>query len=171
MPAEKCIRQPELTTESFWQYSLTVYPQTKASCLHWQNSYGANVNLLLLLYYIEALGYTLQIEQLHQLHQTITAFSQHITKPLRAIRQRLPAIELDNSQQEILKQSILTTELVAERVEQQLLLQQLPILQQQQTLTLPEHYLKLLNTEQTDELRTQILDLRQASQCYIAAQP
>lgn len=162
--------QTEFSTELFWQFSLAVYPQTKAICLHWQNSYGANVNLLLLLCYTEALGYTLPLAHINQLHQQIARFSQQITNPLRLVRQQLTKTKLSHEQQHKLKQSILTTELVAEEMEQQVLLQQLPELHRQPAM-LPEQYLVLLNVEQTAALHKQILDLRQASQRYIASQP
>ncbi|MDX3775358.1 TIGR02444 family protein [Chromatiaceae bacterium AAb-1] len=161
----------EFSEQAFWQFSLKVYADTKATCLQWQNHYDANVNLLLLLCYVEATGYTLAAHQISRLHAAITKFSNLYTKPLRAIRQQLPGSNLTSAQQQQLKQSLLSTELTAEKTEQQLLLQQLPALQIQKANCLPEQYLAVLNISLTEELSQQIIDLRQASQRYITSLP
>ncbi|MGP9803046.1 TIGR02444 family protein [Rheinheimera sp. NSM] len=151
-----------ITADKLWRFSLQLYPQVKSLCLQWQNEQGANVNLLLLLCYLEQQQLSLTAAELQQLTTTLDAFSAQFTRPLRALRQNSATAPLSGVQQQTLKQALLQAELELEKLEQQLLLQHCPPLTTQAT-PLLECYLTQLNAD-IDALAAQILDLRQAYQ-------
>lgn len=152
----------QITAEQLWQFSLTLYPKIKSLCLQWQNDLGANVNLLLLLCYLERQQLSFSGAELQQLAATLGQFSAQFTQPLRALRHNSTAAPLSRIQQQTLKQALLQAELTLEQLEQQLLLQHCPPLI---TLATPllELYLGQLTTD-IDAFTSQILDLRQAYQ-------
>lgn len=150
-----------ISAEQLWQFSLVLYPQVKNLCLQWQNELSANVNLLLLLCYLEQQQLSLTVSELQQLAAKLENFSAQFTKPLRTLRQNSAAAPLLPAQQQTLKQALLQAELELEKLEQQLLLQHCPALSKKAA-PLLELYLAQLNAD-IDALSAQILDLRQAS--------
>lgn len=151
------------SAETFWQFSLDFYPKVKPLCLYWQDQYQANVNLLLLLCYLEQQKLHIQPADIQKLADKLALFSQTYTKPLRQLRRSLAESTLNTEQQHNLKQALLTTELVAEKIEQQLLLQNSPfIFPVQGEKVLLESYASLLSLPATETLSQQIFDLRQA---------
>jgi uncharacterized protein (TIGR02444 family) len=157
----------QLNAATFWQISLAFYPQVQPLCLQLQDNWQANVNVLLLLSYTEQLGWQLDAESLTQALQQLAPLSQQITQILRQCRRELPKLPLDGNQQAELKQGILQTELVAERLEQQLLCHFLRFT----PATHPDN-LQLYNqhlTGQNPTLQTALFDLRQAAAHFAAA--
>ncbi|HEY0923023.1 TIGR02444 family protein [Rheinheimera pacifica] len=155
-----------ITADKFWQFSLQLYPQVKALCLQWQDELGVNVNLLLLLCYLEQQQLSLSAPELQQLAAQLDNFSAQFTKPLRALRKNTVIAAVTPAQQQSLKQALLQAELTLEQLEQQLLLQHCPALSKKAT-PLLELYLARLNADSnadSDTLAAQILDLRQAYQ-------
>ncbi|GAB2926848.1 TIGR02444 family protein [Rheinheimera gaetbuli] len=152
----------QITAEQLWQFSLALYPGVKSLCLQWQNELGVNVNLLLLLCYLEQQQRSLDAAELQQLTAKLNDFSTQFTKPLRALRHNTTSAPLSQIQQQTLKQALLQAELTLEQLEQQLLLQHCPP-QVAQAAPLLELYLGQLTTD-IDALTAQILDLRQAYQ-------
>lgn len=155
-----------ISVEQLWQFSLALYPKVKSLCLQWQNELGANVNLLLLLCYLEQQQLSLSATELQQLVAHLDNFSAQFTRPLRALRQNSAVAPLSAVQQQTLKQALLQAELTLEQLEQQLLLQHCPALTAGAT-PLLELYLAQLNADSnadSDTLAVQILDLRQAYQ-------
>ena len=150
-----------VSAEQLWQFSLQLYPQVKPLCLQWQDELGANVNLLLLLCYLEQQQLSLTTAELQQLAAKLENLSAQFTRPLRTLRQNSAAAPLLPAQQQTLKQALLQAELELEKLEQQLLLQHCPALTTQASPHLLECYLVQLNTD-IDALAAQILDLRQA---------
>ena len=150
----------QISAEQLWQFSLQLYPQVKPLCLQWQDQLGANVNLLLLLCYLEQQQLSLTAAELQQLAAKLENFSAQFTKPLRTLRQNSAAAPLLPAQQQTLKQALLQAELELEKLEQQLLLQHCPPLTAGST-SLLKLYLAQLNAD-IDALAMQILDLRQA---------
>ncbi|MDP2716779.1 TIGR02444 family protein [Rheinheimera sp.] len=149
-----------ISAEALWQFSLQLYPQVKNLCLQWQNEPGVNVNLLLLLCYLEQQQLSLSASELQQLAAKLDNFSAQFTRPLRTLRQNSAAAPLLPAQQQTLKQALLQAELELEKLEQQLLLQHCPTLTADAA-PLLELYLAQLNAD-TDAVAAQILDLRQA---------
>lgn len=150
----------QITAEQLWQFSLTFYPRVKSLCLQWQNDLGANVNLLLMLCYLEQQQLSFSAAELQQLAAKLGQFSAQFTQPLRALRHNSMAAPLSPIQQQTLKQALLQAELELEKLEQNLLLQHCPPLVAQAA-PLLELYVSQL-TNDIDALTTQILDLRQA---------
>lgn len=159
MPNNGNMTQPT-TAEQLWQFSLAFYPKVKPICLHWQDSLGANVNLLLLLCFLEQQQLCLSPQQIQQLSAVLENFSAQFTRPLRQLRRSASQSPLLPTQQQQLKQSLLTAELELERLEQQLLLAQCPALTASPQ-PLLESYLALL-TRDTAVCAAALLDLRQS---------
>jgi len=149
-----------LSAEALWQFSLTLYPKVQPLCLQWQDDLGANVNLLLLLCYLEQQQLSISRQQLQQLHAELENFSTRFTRPLRQLRRSISESGLDAAMQQQLKQTLLANELELERLEQQLLVQHCPALAVQPARVL-ELYLQLLNVD-TAAVAGQLIDLRQA---------
>jgi uncharacterized protein (TIGR02444 family) len=150
------------TEQQLWKFSLALYPKIQQLCLDWQDSFGVNINLLLLLCYLEQQQLSLSAGQLQQLSDTLNNFSQHFTQPLRALRRSSASATLLLPQQHVLKKTLLTAELALEQLEQHLLLQHCPVLHNN-ALPLIELYLAQLHVD-TLPLKAQIIDLRQATQ-------
>lgn len=117
-------QQPANTTlpdkAELWRWSLLLYPEVKNTCLAWQDQYGLNVNLLLLLWYLQRQQLLCSSEQIQLLHHSLTA-QQQFTLPLRQLRRSLPA-NLDDQAAQQMKQALLQAELCSEQLEQQQLL-------------------------------------------------
>ncbi|MCT6701268.1 TIGR02444 family protein [Rheinheimera sp. 4Y26] len=151
--------------ELFWQFSLALYPGIQPLCLQWQDSYGANVNLLLLLLYLQKQQLQCEPGDIRLLQQSLNA-EQQFTLALRQLRRSLPA-GLNAKAAEQMKQALLKAELSAEQLEQQQLIATLPqcrlskVLPATNKVSLLTLYLQLLDVVLTDELQAQILDLDQ----------
>ena len=151
---------PTVSAAQLWQFSLALYPKVKSLCLQWQDELGANVNLLLLLCYLEQQQLSLTSTELQQLAAALNDFNTQFTQPLRALRQNSATAQLSAAQQQTLKQSLLHAELELEKLEQQLLVQHCPALHCCAAALL-EQYLALL-TDTPERYQVQLFDLRQA---------
>lgn len=156
-----------LSSEQFWQYSLSLYPAIKDVCLQWQDQFGVNINLLLFLLYLDKQQQSVSEAQLQQLEDLLKHFSTEVTQSIRALRRTLPSPWLQSDMQQPLRQQLLNTELAAEKLEQQLLVQQFNQLGLSNDLLpysqLLDHYLVLIQTP-VEQLDAEILDLYQQSQ-------
>ncbi len=156
-----------LNPESFWQFSLSLYPVVKEVCLQWQDNFGVNINLLLFLLYLDKQQQSLSESQLQKLEDLLKHFSTEVTQSIRALRRTLPSPWLESDMQQPLRQQLLSTELAAEKLEQQLLIQQFNYLEQSDELLphsqLLDHYLVLIQAP-VEQLDAEILDLYQQSQ-------
>ncbi len=103
-----------------WRWSLLFYPEVKTTCLTWQDQYGLNVNLLLLLWYLQRQQLLCSSENIKLLHQSLTA-QQQFTLPLLQLRRSLPA-GLKTQAAAQMKQALLEAELCSEQLEKQQLL-------------------------------------------------
>jgi uncharacterized protein (TIGR02444 family) len=156
-----------LSSEQFWLYSLSLYPAIKDLSLQWQDNFGVNINLLLFLLYLDKQQQSVSEAQLQQLEDLLKHFSTEVTQSIRALRRTLPSPWLESDMQQPLRQQLLSTELAAEKLEQQLLVQQFnqlgvsdDVLPYSQLL---DHYLLLINAP-VEQLDAEILDLYQQSQ-------
>lgn len=156
-----------LSSEQFWQYSLNLYSAIKDLCLQWQDHFGVNINLLLFLLYLDKQQQSVSEAQLQLLEDLLKHFSTEVTQSIRALRRTLPSPWLESDMQQPLRQQLLSTELAAEKLEQQLLVQQFNQLSQSDDLLphsqLLDHYLVLINAP-VELLDAEILDLYQQSQ-------
>ena len=142
-----------------WQFSLKLYPLIKTICLNWQDSIGANVNMVLFLCYLEQQQLSLNLSQLNELSRRLDVFSGGFTIPLRTLRQSCHQANLTDTQKSQVKQALLQAELVLEQTEQQLLIQQCPTLIAKHKLLI-EDYLAILDNKGCHQ--QQLVDIRQA---------
>lgn len=151
----------QLHTEQLWQFSLACYPKVKTLCLRWQDDYNANVNVILALCFAERLAWQTSHAILVQAISKLAPLNNQVTQILRLCRKQVPTLPLDPAQQLDLKQNLLNTELIAEKIEQQLLCRHLSFTEVTQAENLAL-YFKLLNLSITAELNAELIDLRQA---------
>lgn len=111
---------PTLTAADFWQFSLHHYRQAgiEAACLQFQDQYQGNVNLALLLHWLDTQSLTLSSEGLTTLLTTLT----HSDRPLQAFRTQRRAQKAHLSTSAY--QALLAEELQRERQQQADLVQQ-----------------------------------------------
>lgn len=86
---------PPITCDKLWQFSLSYYEQRgiKEACLTLQNQYHGNVNLLLILKYLESHNFGLTPAGIQQLQQALKATDHlllHYRNLRRAAKRHLP---------------------------------------------------------------------------------
>ena len=94
--------------------------QTKL--LGYQDQQSKNVNLCLLLYYLDSLELAVTPSQLSELESCIAEFDQQALQPLRATRAYLKTIQNEVSDYPIIRKELLSAELKLEKKQQQLLI-------------------------------------------------
>lgn len=164
MPDLKNRQLPWPDQQQFWSWSLAIYPAIKPVALHWQDRLAVNVNLMLLLLYLQRQQLSLQAAEIALLQQAVQVQQQLFTAPLRQIRRQLPA-HLSESAATQFKQQLLQAELCSEQLEQQQLidcLQRLPLRSATPDCGLLALYLQHLAIDPTP-FRQQIIDLDQAA--------
>ena len=159
-----------LNGTQLWQFSLAVYPQLKTLCLRWQNDYDANINVLLALSLAEQQHWQLCPLSLAKAGKALTPLNSQITQALRQQRSQLDQLGLTSAQQQQLKQGLLHAELVAEQLEQQLLVAQLRFHTQRNADNLSV-YLQQLQVPSSAQLRRELIDLRQVSAGFVVSLP
>ena len=114
----------------FWQYSLALYgrPKVAECCLSYQDSDGANVNLLLFCCWLGFSGQRLEPAALEKARSLIEEWDLQAVQKLRAVRRFLVSSQSAPSEMvksDVLKdemvQSLQKVELMAERVVQNVL--------------------------------------------------
>ncbi len=164
MPDLNNPQRPWPDQQQFWHWSLALYPSIKPMALQWQDEFGVNVNVLLLLLYLQQRQQLLQASEIELLQQSVQTQQQLFTAPLRQLRRQLPA-QLSESAAASLKQQLLQAELCSEQLEQQQLIQcleHLPLRPALPGTSLLELYLQQLAIDPTP-LQQQIFDLDQAA--------
>lgn len=113
-----------LNSDNFWQFACTLYakPEQQQTLLDLQNQQGKNVNLCLLLYYLDSLNLTISQTQLNKLEQSISEFDKMALKPLRATRAYLKANQTEITDYTVIRKELLTAELKLEKQQQQMLI-------------------------------------------------
>lgn len=114
------------SSSRFWLYSCLVYeqPRVREICLHFQEKFTVNVNVLLACLWSANEKYLpIDSATFEHLHDAISAWHAEQTIPLRAVRKRLKTFvkEQADPMLEEMYQSILALELNMEKVEQKLL--------------------------------------------------
>lgn len=109
-----------ITANQLWQFSLDFYPKVQTTCLAWQDNFKANVNLLLLLCYLEQQQLSISQQTLFNLSQSLTTYNIRITQRVRQLRRKVSRLNTLTKQQQLqFKQHLLAVELIAEQQEQQ----------------------------------------------------
>ena len=113
-----------LNKDDFWQFACDLYSKgdMQTRLLDYQNQQGKNVNLCLLLYYLDSLKLAVSQTQLNKLEQSICEFDQQVLKPLRATRAYLKANQTEIADYAVIRKELLSTELKLEKQQQQLLI-------------------------------------------------
>lgn len=113
-----------LNSNDFWQFSCSFYEQREhqQTLLALQNKQGKNVNLCLLLHYLDSLGLKTDRKQLNILVATISKLDQNVMQPLRAARAHLKANQAAISDYSNIRKELLSAELKLEKQQQQMLI-------------------------------------------------
>ncbi|KPW01076.1 TIGR02444 family protein [Pseudoalteromonas sp. P1-8] len=113
-----------LNSEQFWQFACKLYSKDgmQAKLLGYQDQQGKNVNLCLLLYYLDSLELAVTASQLSELESCIAEFDQQALQPLRATRAYLKTIQNEISDYPTIRKELLSAELKLEKQQQQLLI-------------------------------------------------
>lgn len=90
--------------------------------LDYQNQLGKNVNLCLLLYYLDSLNLAINQTQLSKLEQSISEFDKQALKPLRATRAYLKANQAEVTDYAAIRKALLGAELKLEKQQQIILI-------------------------------------------------
>ncbi len=113
-----------LNSEQFWQFACKLYSKDgmQTKLLGYQDQQGKNVNLCLLLYYLDSLELAVTPSQLSELESCIAEFDQQALQPLRATRAYLKTIQNEISDYPNIRKELLSAELKLEKKQQQLLI-------------------------------------------------
>ncbi|MEH6479484.1 MULTISPECIES: TIGR02444 family protein [Pseudoalteromonas] len=113
-----------LNSDHFWQFSCTLYakPDQQQTLLALQNQQGKNVNLCLLLLYLDSLNLSINTQQLNELTQVVSDFDTHALQPLRAARSYLKANQNAISDYATIRAELLSAELKLEKQQQHMLI-------------------------------------------------
>ncbi|WP_024606944.1 TIGR02444 family protein [Pseudoalteromonas sp. TAB23] len=114
-----------LNSDHFWQFACTLYakPEQQTTLLALQNQQGKNVNLCLLLLYLDSLNLSINAQQLNTLINVISEFDTHALQPLRAARSYLKANQNTISDYATIRAELLSTELKLEKQQQHMLIE------------------------------------------------
>lgn len=105
-----------------WDFSLALYrnPEVEQICLLLQDQWGANINLLLWLRWLEVNNTPVAKHQLHAARKRIDTWDQDVVRPLRNLRRLLKTCAFSGEASiEPTRTIIKSAELSAERVEQE----------------------------------------------------
>ncbi len=113
-----------LNSEQFWQFACKLYSKDgmQTKLLGYQDQQSKNVNLCLLLYYLDSLELAVTPSQLSELESCIAEFDQQALQPLRATRAYLKTIQNEVSDYPTIRKELLSAELKLEKKQQQLLI-------------------------------------------------
>ncbi|XQF92750.1 TIGR02444 family protein [Pseudoalteromonas espejiana] len=113
-----------LNSDNFWQFACTLYakPEQQHTLLALQNQQGKNVNLCLLLLYLDSLKLSVNTDQLSTLIESVDEFDTQALKPLRSARSYLKANQETIADYTKIREELLSTELKLEKQQQQILI-------------------------------------------------
>lgn len=104
----------------FWEYSLAHYGRREVAeaCLHLQEAYGININLLLFCCWTGSRGEKLDTEKIHKAQRLISEWDIKVVQRLRQLRRYLKDSAIAAGQ---IEKNVRELELSAERVVQDML--------------------------------------------------
>ncbi|MBB1403956.1 TIGR02444 family protein [Pseudoalteromonas sp. SG45-1] len=114
-----------LNSDHFWQFACTLYakPEQQKTLLALQNQQGKNVNLCLLLLYLDSLNLSVNAQQLNELINVTSEFDTHALQPLRAARSYLKANQNTLNDYATIREELLSAELKLEKQQQHMLIE------------------------------------------------
>ncbi|MBB1385266.1 TIGR02444 family protein [Pseudoalteromonas sp. SG45-5] len=114
-----------LNSDHFWQFACTLYakPGQQTTLLALQNQQGKNVNLCLLLLYLDSLKLSINAQQLNELTQVVSEFDTQVLQPLRTARSYLKINQNTLSDYATIRAELLSAELKLEKQQQHMLIE------------------------------------------------
>lgn len=121
MSEEATLGHTSMTQASttLWEYACEFYGQepVKERCLHLQYVYGANVNVILWLCWLDANEWRLAPEVLDEALAIVNASGPNILKSLRELREQLAmGSNFTRVQQQLIRKHMLAAELAIEKI-------------------------------------------------------
>ncbi|MBO7927821.1 TIGR02444 family protein [Pseudoalteromonas sp. K222D] len=113
-----------LNSDHFWQFACTLYakPVQQQTLLELQNQQGKNVNLCLLLLYLDSLNLVVNSQQLGVLTQVVNELDNNVMQQLRAARSYLKVHQQAITDYANIRKELLSAELKLEKQQQQMLI-------------------------------------------------
>jgi uncharacterized protein (TIGR02444 family) len=107
---------------AFWDFSIGFYAQAgvAAACLELQDQAGADVNVLLYLFFLASRTRQINDAEVALLDAAVSTWREQVVRPLRAVRRHLKssAPQFDSGASGRLREEIKRSELAAERIQQ-----------------------------------------------------
>lgn len=107
---------------AFWDFSIDFYAQAgvATACLELQDQAGADINVVLYLFFLASSSRQLDGTEVAMLDATVSTWRDQVVQPLRAVRRHLKsaAPQFDRDACSRLREEIKRSELAAERIEQ-----------------------------------------------------
>lgn len=104
---------------TLWDYVVDIYaqPEVEKLSLAWQETYRANVNMLLWCVWLDRQGINLSADVLGEVSDTINAIEQTLLVPMRQARTGLADADMfTRVQKKLVKKQILSAELSVEKI-------------------------------------------------------
>ena len=152
------LSRPELEADS-WVFALEIYarPGVADACLRLQNEASIDVMMLLMVTYA-AVRHRIWLSptEIRQLDEACRPWREQIVRPIRAIRSELKTgpLPAPNSETEQFRSKVKAIELAAERLQNQLLAERLPLRPPQQDAVDPNDLRSVLRAVVTHFLET-----------------
>jgi len=107
---------------SLWDFSLVLYNDacTQAACLKLQDTYGADVNVILYLLFLGQQGREVLPESVALIDGAISTWRKEVVQPLRQLRRHLKSADfgIAGDTQEAFRSTVKKVELSSEKLEQ-----------------------------------------------------
>jgi uncharacterized protein (TIGR02444 family) len=107
---------------AFWDFSIGFYAQAgvAAACLELQDQAGADINVLLYLFFMASRSRQLDGAEVALLDTAVSTWRDQVVQPLRAVRRHMKSVapQFDREATSRLREEIKRSELAAERIEQ-----------------------------------------------------
>jgi uncharacterized protein (TIGR02444 family) len=107
--------------QDFWDFSVSVYPRSRETCLSLQDGFGLDVNIVLFCCWRAAMGVELDEAEMVRILEGVKAWRSNMVEPLRAMRRWLKQDDPPDGAEE-LRDRILELELEGERLLQTLII-------------------------------------------------
>lgn len=158
------LSRPELEADS-WAFALDIYarPQVADACLKLQNEAGVDVMMFLMVAYAAVRHrILLTSSEIRELDEACRPWREQIVRPIRAIRSGLKSgpSPAPNNETEQFRSKVKAVELAAERLQNQLLAERLPLRPAERDAVNAEDLRSVLRSVVTFFLETRFLETR-----------
>ncbi|MGH7153625.1 MAG: TIGR02444 family protein [Acetobacteraceae bacterium] len=115
-----------MSADALWTFAVAFYdrPGVSGACLQLQDDYGADVNMVLFALWCASRGSVLDAASLAAADAAVAPWREAIVRGIRQVRRALkppPGPPFDPAETESLRQKLLSAELLAERLQLQVL--------------------------------------------------